>query len=906
MKTKLIIFLAILIPFILVYRTFFINTYLAFGDAPYFYQENLKELFNKPLIWNDRNDNFGANQNYILWIFFPTFLYGVLHNFFNLQNDFLIRLVFLFPATLLSILGMWLFVGKFTKSSAIRLLGSMLYGFNTYFLLIIDGGQIGVALSYGLFPCTVFLLDKYLNTSNLKNYSLSLISLTTLFAADIRIFILLPIFLFIFFVFEQFTFNRLQLFASMSQIPRLIKNLAFLFLPIILINLFWIIPLISNLQGTVNYFNNTNVINLITLTNSILLFQPHFPLNEFGHIFPTPFYFGLIPLLLLIGLFFADRTKDPRFTKKYLDLILMFLLFAFLAKGGSDPFGSIYTWILQYLPLGIIFRDSSKFFIPLIFSASCLLVLSIESLNRVLNRKLLYSLVAAIYIYLLLLIYPAVIGNLQGFLGGSNHSDDYRIVYNNIKDQPGFFRTLWFPERPPLAFSSWSKPALSANTLFKEKPFASMIQGNYDLFFFLHDPMLQDWLRLFGVKYVFFPEDFRKKVWTDQQKQDRNIFLNFADDIFAGLRLNWPTSFSGYEIKGGKDLIFTQKKVVLVVGGMDVYSYLKTAINLDISSNGFIFLEDGIVDPEKLISLSSQSAVLVFKDRSVLDLTMSFLQNNFIDLNQIKQDSWGIYNAADYLKWKDGLQTHNIETSELGFNRDLIFSSVKGETTSLDINIVKDGDYYLAFRHIEASGSSLLKVDVAGVQQSFISSKSNSFKWDLIGPVFLVKGTHKLFLENLGDFEAVNAVALVTTQDMDLAKSKAMQLTNSIPLFDLSNTESIKQLQNSLSEPNNTNVTYSVIDPTNFKLTLNENNPTWVIFSEHFDPRWKIVGNEELEPLPFYSMINGYWVDGSQKELVMKYLPQDQVDKYVTVSQLSGVILLFCLSLALGKKLLKK
>lgn len=909
MKTKLIIFLAILIPFILVYRSFFTNTHLAFGDAPYFYQENLRELFNKPLMWNNRNDNFGANQNYILWLFLPTFLYGILNNFFGVNNDFLVRLVFLFPATILSIFGTWLFLGKFTKSSVIRLLGAILYGFNTYFLLIIDGGQIGVALSYGLFPCTLFLLDKYLNNPNLKNYFLTLLSLIVLFAADIRIFILSPLFLFIFFVFESLiekpTLNKLQLLAAISKISRLTKSLIILFFPIALINLFWIIPFINNLHATVNYFSNTNVINLITLTNSILLFQPHFPLNEFGYIFPTPFYFGFIPLLLLIGLLFVNKTQDSQFIKKYLNLILMFLLFAFLAKGGSEPFGNVYTWILQNLPLGIVFRDSSKFFIPLIFSASCLLVLSIESLSRILNKKLFYLILVVIYMYLLLLVNPAITGNLQGFLGSNYFFNDYQIIYNNLKDQPGFFRTLWFPERPPLAFSSWLKPALSADTLFKEKPFASMIQGDYDLFFFLHDPMLKDWLKLFGVKYVFFPEDQRKKTWTNQQREDRSAFLNFVDNILADLKLNWPISFTGYEIKNSKDLIFAQKKVVLVLGGMDIYNFLKTNIDLDITSHGFLLLEDGIVEPEKLLNLSSQSAVLVLKDRSLdLDLTMAFLQKNFINLSQTTQNTWGIYNTGDYLKWKYELLKHGLNVSDLGFNNGLIFSSINREKTSIGINISKKDSYYIGIRHIEASDG-LLKVEIGGFQGSFTQGRENGFKWDILGPVSLDTGMRSLSLENLGSFEAVNAIALIKVEDMAIAKNQAMKLASSFPPFDLNNKESVKQLESNLNEQSETKLTYTRIDPTSYKVILDKDIPTWIVFSEHFDPNWRLVGSKELEPLPLYSMINGYWVDGNKKELVIKYLPQDQVDRFIVWSQVLGVIILVCTSLIFIKELLK-
>jgi len=122
--------------------------------------------------------------------------------------------------------------------------------------------------------------------------------------------------------------------------------------------------------------------------------------------------------------------------------------------------------------------------------------------------------------YLVVLIFPAFNGQLTGVLKAGSFNKDHLVIRDNLIKEPNFLRTLWFPEAPPLAFRGKNKEALNADQLYKEKPFASMIIGEYDLFYFLHNRQLSDWFRLLGIKYAFFPENERKKVWTEKEQEE--------------------------------------------------------------------------------------------------------------------------------------------------------------------------------------------------------------------------------------------------------------------------------------------------------------------------------------------------------------------------------------------------
>ncbi|MDO8619134.1 MAG: hypothetical protein Q7R49_04310 [Candidatus Daviesbacteria bacterium] len=895
MKIKpTLVLLFLLIPYLIIYRSFFLPGHLVWGDAPFFYGENLKELFNKPFIWDFRNDNFGTTQNYVLWLNLPTFMYGLINYLFHFSNDILIRLIFYFPATILALVGSWLYIGVFTKNTFAKLLGSFLYGFNTYFLVVLDGGQLGVALAYGLFPLVIYIFDKYLKTQNLKNYFLLLITLTLISNIDLRVFILS-----IFFELLVLSFN---IFNYKIFFWDLLKKLALVFIPVLILDFFWIVQIFSYQSLDLQKLLPISNLNLVNLTNSLSLFQPHFPLNEFGNIFPTPFYFGFIPAILLLG-FFSQKNSQNNALKQSGVFLSFYLIFAFLAKGGSQPFGEFYIYLIEKLPFGFAFRDSSKFFIPLLLSTSVLLSFSVDKLETLISKKFYYYIVIfLIYGYLLLLVLPGITGNLTGVLAGGESDHGYNQIYRQISQTPGFFRTLWFPEKPALAFANWEKPAISANTLFKEIPFALQIQGEYDLFNFLHSSLLSDWLRLFGVKYVFFPPDLRQKTFSDQEQKDRITFLRFVDGVFQGKNLSWSAAFPGYEIAGPtQDRIFTQPKVAIVVGGGEVYQELKQKINFDLTKTGLIFLEDSLTEPRDILKLPAEAAILIYNSQNLnSDITMSFLQKDFLDLNFSQESEWGMYRPSDYLKWRYELLRHDIETLDLGYGRGILYSSINGERATLRVPIKESGDYYLALRHIEASNSGLLKVKFAGLEQTISANKNVSFNWDLLGPVNLNSGQQDITFENLGGFRAINVIALVSDKDLLSAQGLASNLAHRFLSYNLNSDADLKIVQKELSGSDSAKLTYRQNNPTDYSITLTK--PTWVIFSDHFNKGWNITGTKVANSYPVYSMINAFWVDDKNQNLRLYFTPQSQIDKGLGVSIITGLLLIVFVTVIVVKK----
>ncbi len=863
--------------YLVVFKVFLLSGHLVWGDAPFFYPENLKELFNKPLLWDIRNDNLGADQSGVLWLFIPTYLFGLLNHWLGFDSDLLIRLIFYFPATILAFWGAFVLIGRFSKNLSARIIGSALYLFNSYFLTIIDGGQIGVMLSYGLFPVVVSALLNYFESKHWIAFYAAVGAVFLISNVDIRIAILATV-----------TGLILALINPPKSLSAWIKQLflKLLAVGVILIGLdaFWLLPLVGGLGsgGVLSELSgNAGVTKLI---NSLLLNAANFPLNEFGTAMPVPFWMSLWPLFIFSGLMFKKSAQ-----RQLLWLFLVYLGLAFLAKGGNDPFGLIFSWITMHLPFGYAFRDSTKFFVPLMIVASISLAISLQKFEEGVKNYQLIVVGKLIVVGLLIVsIYPALSGSLTGILT-TRLDGDYQKIYQNIKQDEGFGRSLWFPERFSLGFGDWSKPALSANLLYREHPIASLIEGDYDLFGFLHSDLSIQWFNLLGIKYVLTPENSRKKIWTAQELKDRVEFVAFVESRPFWQKSNWQLPFPSFQVEGGVPHIFGQKKIFLVLGGDSIYDQLRVKDNFNLADQGLVYLESGQLDPADLAGLNPENAALVSTNGSFEQLSYYFLQDKFLKKSSITSSQWKMMDSGDYLSWKYELLKGGIKTQDYDYGRGVAFSSIGGEKIRYQTNIPSQGQYYLAIRQVDASRSAGIKVSIDGYEEQFKSSQPNDFEWQLMGPLRLDVGRSEVIVTNRGGFGAVNTLAIISQNDYQAARERVDELRSRLKTSENSNNSDLNWLK----------VDYQMENPTEYRVKIPE-GVNWLILTDHYNPGWQL---DTRKSWPFYAMINGFKVDSVKNEARLYYQPQDLVNQGLIITGVSfGIFLGWGIFLIMRKR----
>lgn len=858
-KSKFAFFVGLAIPAFFVFKPLILPGPAVWGDAPYFYPQALRELASGPYAWASFGNNFGATNSF-LWIYPLMFLYGLLHALFGLNNDVIIRLLFYIPAVTLSFGGPVLFARYLGFSSIVQFFASLIYALNTYFLLVVDGGQIGVALAYGLFPLVLLHLRKLAVRPSFIQFFGSLAIFSLLVVSDVR-----------FAAIAVFTLT-LWLFVDHLAVRRYeAKGIRFLFLlalATMALSLYWLIP-VSGL-GTETLSADVSKLQLLSLLNSLFLFQPHWPLNEFGKVFPPPFYFAGIPLLVFGGLFWI---KD----KKIWSIALLVLIFAFLVKGETPPFGGIYSWVVN-LPFGSAFRDSTKFFVPLLLFVGILTGITGETIGKFLKNyptPLRRSVWLLGCLYLFFLVHPAILGNLNGVLAGREFPRDFEAIHQKLAREENFLRTAWFPERSPFAFHTEGKPALDAKYLVDERPLASINVGTFDRLNFIHNSQFLDWFDLLGIRYLFFSGDPRRHSLKEDEIEEWNNLLALTKKIDGLVEKDWGVGFPIYENAGTRPRIFASEKLAAVVGSDNIYEKLKSVdSSFSVADQPFVFFEDGKLDPRDLENIASTSAILVFNEKEEIDLAMSFLQKYFVSPEEATggidgPSQWALRSSDEYLRWKYELLVKGMDVKEFDYSKGIAFSSERDEWIYFDLEIPKGGNYVFAARTLSKDKNDALEVIVFnGVPINH--KKEGQFEWYIREGLSLKKGKQRIAFKNVSGVHVLNTLAFIPQEDWNQAQQLVKNLVDHFEVVKTNDEVSLQDLTNKVGQW--IEVEHEMLSPVRYTLSPPDKGK-WIIFTDKYHERWELKKDRaSLSSLPLYSMVNGFYAsyDWDEAEIVFK------------------------------------
>lgn len=866
---------------LLTFKAIFSNGPAVWGDAPYFYPESFRIFFAEPLVWESRGKLGVVNDLYFLY---PIMLvYRYLGAFWGLGNDVIIRLLFYFPALFFAFLGPFKFSRYLGFSALVSFFASLIYLINTYFILILDGGQIGVVLAYGLFPIALLNLLRLKKYQTLSQFFISLASFLMIIAADVRFAVIAVLATIFWLGFERSSPSK-KFSIKHLKIPALftISTLA--------IGSYWILPLFV-LEPTTGSGVRSELL-LINILHPLLLFSPHWPFNEFGKISPPYWFFGGVPILVFLNLFFKKKWYT-------LALIINFLLFVFLAKGDTGFLGGAYAWLVDNVPMGGAFRDSTKFFAPLLLYTGILIGLSVENLSRLFKKTPISFLITAlIFGYLVFLASPAITGNMNGVLAKREFPQDIKITTELISNEKNFLRTVWFPERHPLSYQTEDMPALDARVLVDLRPFASINTGISDRFNFLHNKQYLEWLDILGVKYMIFSGDTHKVLPDREKEDDWSRLLNLAKEDEGLSQVSLGTSFSVYQTKHQKPRIFTVDKIFAVLGGDDIYQKLfDLNEKFSIGDQGFVFLDDGKFNPRSLGSIASESAVLLLNDKEKLDLALSLLSDFFVSPSSNLNSQWAVRSTEEYLKWKFEFLVNNLKSSEFDYGKGIAFSSIPNEKLNFNLDVKEEADYILAVRHMAATGSNNLQLSINNHEEEIPSNTSGTFSW-FIKEVRLHSGIQSLVIKNTGGFQVVNVVALIPRQKWEEAGKFSEAIINKFPVV---NTNTNHWFDDPVLFSEWQGVDYQMENPSEYNISAPKGS-NWLVFTDSYHPSWILKSGSEVSSQPFYSTVNGFYIGESALDGRLTFKEHQKVLFGVYVSLFSALIIFGILVILILRK----
>ena len=328
-------------------------------------------------------------------------------------------------------------------------------------------------------------------------------------------------------------------------------------------------------------------------SNAFSLLHPNWPENIFGKTYFMRPEFLIIPILAFVSLFFVNRLTNLQTKKNILFFTFLALIGAFLAKGSNPPFGEVYLWLFNNFPGMNLFRDPTKFYVLVALSYSVLIPFSVTEIYKRLSAicnarrvtRYLPNLFVLLVVYcLLLLVKPAILGQLGGTFKTKEVPRDYIQLKSFIENQNEFFRTFWVPKKQRFGFYANNYPAINAESFVADfvcqEPFCSLEKEMAEewgekclpsdrcyvreLSYFLN-PKTAEALSLMAVKYVIIPFDSENEIFIAERKynqQQRKEVEEFLDTISWLKKIDVSNKIAVYETPRHKDHFFILDKEI--------------------------------------------------------------------------------------------------------------------------------------------------------------------------------------------------------------------------------------------------------------------------------------------------------------------------------------------------------
>lgn len=856
------------------------------NDFPYVFNEAVKVGFNLPYVWSPRGSE-GLGQYVVstLWAYPMDLLYGLGS---NLGFDFwlLERVIGILPILLLGFFGMSNLLEYYKITGWAKSIGVFFFLTNTYILLLIDGGQLSIGLSYTMISICFLLWIRAIK-GNFRNYFFAALSTTLLGFFDIRFVYIFFMLLFFYFLFQLF-FEIKSIKEFGNYLKKYLQTFVLFLIFFTGLNLYWILPLLlakaSFLPPTYTRESQLSFLNFANIGHGLLLQQPHWYQNIFGQISNLKGEFLLLPMMVFLAAFLKRKDKTIGFW------LLVSLLGIFLIKGSNPPFGNVYKWIFNNIPGFSLFRDSTKFFVFVCLGYSVLIATFIQEITKLNFRSLFLNRLIKIVpllvlIYLILLANPAYLDKMSGLLSFLNFQNEYLNQAKYLENDKSFSKVLWIPRKAPLGFSSPNHPVLEAFNLLDKRPFAVGVNGSYELFNFLRDaPFSGQLFDITGVGYLSFSylDSKREEVNEDKVK----YYYTFLDQI---KKLAWideevkDSSVPLLKTKIHQEQFFLTQNNFWVIGSDSLYNESTKSASLSLSKNALIFTEEfpGLINRID----ETAGAKVILNNKTKTDLAAAFLVGNdlIFPAKRLNFDpdksGWWKRETEDLLFWKDFLSTkYGIKNQDFDLKGG--WAVAEGHL-SLEIKDQKLlGGKILLARMLESSRSGKVTFsqgnEIIGNVKTLNTDNKSNIHWFEVGNLVSSK---PLLIITDGDINVLNSLAIIDKNIWEEKINQANNLSKRISDFSEQNISS-----------SSAKLSFSKINPTKYIVSVSGlSAPQMVVFAQNYDPLWKMNGKESV---PVYSMLNGFVIE-QDGEYIVEYEAQKYVYPGLAISVLTVLTITF-------------
>ncbi len=461
----------------------------------------------------------------------PTYaLYGWLS--YNLNTSYALneRLVHMWPAVIVAIVGSYLLVKYIFNDKATAILGVVVYSANTYYLALLTG-HLTLAVAYAFAPLVILFYLKALNMQKTRDVILCALLFAVCGAYEPRSAYILTLILILLAAFHFFLLFLPKHHLTLRTLVRMSWIYGGPLMIFGLLNAYWVLGLAFAGGGTNTAISSSLFGNeFFNTSEALTLFHPFWSGGQIRPfvVHPIPVYFWLIPLVAISGFIVNNRNRTLLF------FALLGVIGILLAKQSDEPLASLYHWLFVTVPGFNAFREASKFYLLTALSYAVLIPGMYWYAKKYYPKRVALILFIGICLLFLPNLKPMITNEIGATFSSRSMPKEY-VTLNHFLDSPDYSRVLWVPEKPRWALANAKHPPVTPVKLLGEswKSLATSHKSNTNgtVVDEVTDLLQQEYMPLLlsnaGIKYVIVP-------MRDLQNSD-NFFRNYGDD---------PTIFS--------------------------------------------------------------------------------------------------------------------------------------------------------------------------------------------------------------------------------------------------------------------------------------------------------------------------------------------------------------------------
>ncbi len=546
-KRTFILVLPILALILFIYRAWFTGGAIIGGDWPYYWRDSLSEMKLWPSLWAQWQENGLGGTNPLLGLrLFQSLLIVPFVNWLGLPWEAVYKVGWFGLFIALSVYGskkLW----EVTDSREQRtegfpwwIIASLVYTTNTYILMVTGGGQMGVAIAYGLAPLVLATFIKFyesiytsfsvvipakpgiqsgspIGSGMTKSAVIAGLALGFQLMIDPRIayMTMVGVGMYIVSSLVRYFVNRKENFLRVLYSTFL--GLSFSVGIAVLLNAFWVFPMVvmrnnplESLGSAYTSIDSIKFFSFADFSHALSLLHPNWPENLFGKTYFLQPEFFVLPVLAFASLLYIGQKTVNN--KHIAFFALLALIGTFLAKGAQEPFGRVYVWIFEHIPGFVMFRDPTKWYVLIAISYSVLIPFTLKQLVELRMRS--KTLLITLFIFFwLFTIREAVLGKLGGTFVAHTVPQEYRDLERFLQAQPNFARTLWVPRQQRFSYGTLDHMQMEAEPLFGATT-AAQLKVKLD------NPTSMELLGDLGIGYVMIPYDSLGELFLTDRKYD--------------------------------------------------------------------------------------------------------------------------------------------------------------------------------------------------------------------------------------------------------------------------------------------------------------------------------------------------------------------------------------------------